>query len=108
MFAVSIKGGAHRWFREAVDRGDLVAARAEIGDLPGVNLADALDLALLICEHEPENAERAAVRWIGRYCLERRAATFGQVREAVDAFALLIYEPDAGEATLRRLVERSG
>jgi hypothetical protein len=55
----------------------------------------------------PDRGERAALRWLGRYCLERREVTLAQVREALEAFALLVENPDSAEkATLRRLVER--
>ena len=60
-------------------------------------------MALLVCEQEPENAERAALRWLGRSCLERRDVTLAEVREALDAFAVIVEEPDGAEATLRRL-----
>jgi hypothetical protein len=36
-------------------------------------------------------------------CLERREVTLPEVREALNAFALLVEEPDAAEARLRRL-----
>ncbi len=68
-----------------------------------MNLEDSLRVALLVCELEPQNAERAALRWLGRFCLERRGLTLDQVREAVDAFALLVEAPETAEATLRRL-----
>jgi len=43
--------------------------------LPAINLQDALSIAPLVIEHEPHNAERAAVRWLGRWALESREAT---------------------------------
>ncbi len=52
-------------------------------------------------DREPENAERAAVRWL-RKLLERPDATLAELRQALDAFAVLVEEPDAAEATLRR------
>jgi len=60
-----------------------------------------------VLEREPQNAERAAVCWIGRLCLERRDVTTAQVREAADAFALLMEEPQAAEPRLRRLADPS-
>jgi hypothetical protein len=72
-----------------------------------VNLEDALEVALLVIEHEPRNAERAAVQWLGRPCLERRDVTLAQVREALDAIRLLVEEPDAAETRLRRLAGSS-
>jgi threonine aldolase len=39
-------------------------------DLPVVNLADALELLLLIRDLQPERYDRAAARWLARYCVE--------------------------------------
>ena len=62
---MSIKGSSYTWFKKALDRGDLATVRSELADLPPLTLEDALSVALLICDHEPENAERAAVRCSG-------------------------------------------
>jgi hypothetical protein len=56
-----------------------------------------------VASRPPENAERAALRWLGRFCLERRDVTLAQAGEARDAFALLVQEPEAAETRLRRL-----
>jgi len=103
---VSIKGRDYRWLRDALDRGDLPLVKATAAQLPAVDLPTALEIALLVLEREPHNGERAAVRWLGRLCLERRDVTLGQVREALDAFALLGEEPEHAEATLGRLCSR--
>jgi hypothetical protein len=100
---VSIKGSDYRWFKAALERGDLATVRSELADLPPLTLEDALSVALLICDREPENAERAAVRWL-RKLLERPGVTLAELRLALDAFAVLIDEPEAAEAKLRRLV----
>jgi hypothetical protein len=81
--------------------------RAEAANLPDITLNDALRIALLVADHEPERAERAALRWLGRLCLERRDVTLTQVRQALDAFAVLVEDPEAAEAALRRLAERT-
>ena len=104
---MSIKGHPYRWLQQALDRGDLAAVRAEAANLPPLKLEDALRIALLVCDHEPERAERAAVRWLGRLCLERRDVTLAELREALDAFVVLVEEPDAAEAVLRRLADRT-
>jgi hypothetical protein len=82
---VSIKGSDYRWFQP-----DLPLVKATAAELPSVSLGDALSIALLVIDHQPHNAERAAVRWLGRFCLERREVTLAQVREALDAFAALV------------------
>lgn len=74
-----IKGSSYAWFKKALDRGDLATVRSELSDLPPLTLEDALSVALLICEHEPENAERAAVRWL-RKLLERPGLTLAELR----------------------------
>jgi hypothetical protein len=105
---MSIRGSDHRWLRQALERGDLPLAKATAAQIPGLNLEDSLAIALLVIEREPHNAERAALRWLGRFCLERRDANLAQVREAVDAFTLLVADPDSGEAALRRLCRPGG
>jgi hypothetical protein len=57
-------------FRRALDKRNLALAIAEARDLPVINLADALELLLLIGDHQPERYDRAAARWLARYCLE--------------------------------------
>jgi hypothetical protein len=106
---MSIKGRRlhYRWLKQALERGDLPLAKATAAQLPGLSREDALAIALLVVEHEPQNAERAAVRWLGRVCLERPPVTLAQVRAAVDAFAPLVDDPDAAEGVLRRVADGS-
>ena len=63
-------GSAYAAFRRALDRRNLTLALAEARDLPAVNLADALELLLLIRDQKPDRYHRAAARWLARYCLE--------------------------------------
>jgi hypothetical protein len=100
---VSIKGSDYRWLRDALDRGDLPLVKATAAQLPAINLEDALAIVLLVIEHEPHNAERAAVRWLGRWALESREATLAGLLEATVAMSALAHEPEKWEATLRRL-----
>ncbi len=102
---MSIKGSSYTWFRKALDPGDLATVRSELADLPPLTLEDALAVALLICAREPEKAERAAVRWL-RKLLERPGVTLAELREALDAFAVLVEEPDGAKEVLRPLAER--
>ena len=57
---MSIKGSDYRWLKQALEQGDLPLVKATAAELPAVNLEDALEVALLVIEHEPANAERAA------------------------------------------------
>ena len=102
---MSIKGGDYKWLRVALERGDLPLVKATAAQLPAIPLADALEIALLVLDREPHNGQRAAVRWLGRLCLERSDVTLAQVRRAVDAFALLLEEPERAEAVLRGLAD---
>ena len=99
---MSIKGRDYTWFKRALERGDLATVRSNLVDLPPLSLEDALSVALLICDHEPQNAERAAIRWL-RKLLERPGVTLAELRQALDAFAVIVEEPDSAEVTLRRL-----
>ncbi len=99
---MSIKGRDYTWFRKALDQGDLTTVRSTLVDLPPLTLEDALSVALLICDREPENAERAAVRWL-RKLSERPGVTLAELRQALDAFAVLVEDADGAEASLRRL-----
>jgi hypothetical protein len=58
---VSIKGSDYRWFRQALDRGDLPLVKATAAQLPAVNLEDALSVALLVIEHAQRRARSRAV-----------------------------------------------
>jgi len=102
---VSIKGRDYTWFRKALEHGDLATVRSTLVELPPLALEDALSVALLICDREPGNAERAAVRWL-RKLLERPGVTLAELRQALDAFAVLLEDADGAEATLRRIAQR--
>jgi len=100
---VSIKGSDYRWLKQALERGDLPLVKASAAQLPAVDLPTALDIALLVMDREPHNAERAAVRWVGRWALESREATLAGLLEVPVAMSALAHEPERWEAVLRRL-----
>ena len=103
---VSIKGGPYARFRRALYSGNLTLIRSAAADLPQVSLEDALRICLAVRRSEPETYERAVVRWLGRFCLERRDLTLTAVRVALEALERLPRTPDESVATLRRLVRR--
>ena len=70
-----------------------------------VDLGDALAVCVVIRQAEPERFERAALRWLARFCLERREAKLAQVQAAAWAFDNITDEPAALE-TLQRLCSR--
>ena len=103
---VSIKGSSYGNFRRALKTGNLTVIRAAAAELPAINLEDALSVCLLLAQQEPRHFERAALRWIGRYCLERRDLAIDDVCVVAEAFARLRDGDEGAEATLRRLSSR--
>jgi hypothetical protein len=63
--------------------------RAAAADLPAVPLDDALRIVLLILEQEPHRFERAAVRWLSRFLVERAVMELRQAELAVGYLAAL-------------------
>ena len=68
-------------------------------ELGGLNLAEALDLTLLMRETDRWRYERAAVRWLERFIEERRPTSARFL-----AGAALADIDGAGDATLRELL----
>jgi hypothetical protein len=54
----------------------------------------------------PSAFERAALRWLGRYCLERPDANLAGLRQAAEAFDRLDGDREASVAVLQRLSRR--
>jgi hypothetical protein len=53
-----------------------------------------------VLEQEPEFSERAALRWVGRYCFERPDATLEDVKQVRDAFVRMLSDPSAAVEVL--------
>jgi len=96
-------GSAYARFQRALATGNLNLIRAAAAELPRVDLADALAVCMAIRESEPQRFERAALRWLARYAVEK-AASVADVRAAADAFAAMLGQPDDALSTLRRLI----
>lgn len=96
-------GSAYARFQRALATGNLHLIRAAAAELPRVDLADALAVCMAIRESEPQRFERAALRWLARYAVEK-AASVADVRAAADAFAAMLQRPDDALCTLRRLI----
>jgi len=79
--------------------------RSAAGELPHVDLGDALAVCVVMRQAEPERFERAALRWLARFCVERRNATLSEVQAATWAFENFADEP-AALSTLQRLCSR--
>lgn len=96
-------GSAYARFQRALATGNLNLIRAAAAELPRVDLADALAVCMAIRDAEPQRFERAALRWLARYAVER-AASVADVRAAADAFVVMLRHPDDALVTLRRLI----
>jgi hypothetical protein len=62
-----------------------------------------LQVCVLLRDREPERYERAAVRWIGRYCVERIDATLEDVDHARAAFQIMRRDPERALGILQSL-----
>jgi hypothetical protein len=94
------QGSAHGRFQRAVRRRHLHAAEIAARELGSLNLAEALDLTLLIRETDRWRYERAAVRWLERFIAERQPT----LAELALASAALAEVGGAGEESLRNLL----
>src|SRR3954468_4163111 len=102
MFVTS-QGSPYARFRRALATGNLLLIRAAAAELGTVSLGDALIVCVAIRDAQPERFERAALRWIARYCVERPGVTLGEVRAATEAFEVMTRRPEDALATLQRL-----
>jgi hypothetical protein len=99
---VSIQGGSYPRFKRALATGNLTLIRGAAAELPMVSLKDALEICALYRDR-PAAYERAAIRWLGRWCCERPAVTLPDLRTATDLLAQLPGEPEETLAKLRAL-----
>ena len=99
------QGSPYSRFQRALKTGNLNIIRSAAAELPQVDLGDALAVCVAIHKAAPEHYERATLRWLARYCLERREATLAHVQTAAWAFENLADEQGALE-TLERLCSR--
>jgi hypothetical protein len=100
---VSDAGSAYSRFQRALATGNLTIIRAAAAELPAIRLDDALQVCVVLRDREPERYERAAVRWIGRYCVERTQATLDDVEHARAAFSIMRRDPERALAILQAL-----
>ena len=96
-------GSPYPRFQRAIATGNLHLIRVAAAELPRVDLDDALAVCMAIRQAEPERFERAALRWLARYAVEK-AASVTDLRTAADAFATMIRRPEDALSTLRRMI----
>ena len=67
--SMTSQGSAYARFRRALNTGNLTLIRNAAAELPRVDLGDALAICVAISQAEPERFERAALRWLARFCV---------------------------------------
>jgi hypothetical protein len=106
MFVTS-DGSPYARFRRALETGNELLVLSAARELPQIALDDALRICLVLRDGDPRRYERAAVRWLGRFALEGRAVTIGDLRAASAAMeALPTRTADAMEQLQRLCVAR--
>ena len=104
---VTAQGSPLTRLRRALAGGDLPAARVAAGDLPLVGLEEASALLVLIASSDVGTFDAAAVRFLGRACLERSFITLDDARFLAACLAQLERADDDARASfagaLRRL-----
>jgi hypothetical protein len=96
-------GSAYARFRRALDTGNELLVLAAARELPQVALDDALRICLVLRDGDRALYERAAVRWLGRFALEARAVTIGDLRAAAAALDALPGQSAEAMEQLHRL-----
>ena len=100
-------GSPYTRFKRALDAGNLLQARAAATELPNVNLDDALRIVWLMREDEALY-ERAAMRWLGRFCLECPGATLEDVERAAKALRSVWWQPQEATRVLADICAGNG
>ncbi|HEX4109401.1 MAG TPA: hypothetical protein VHX88_14790 [Solirubrobacteraceae bacterium] len=96
-------GSPYARFRRALERGNLAMVRAAAAELPRIDLADALEILLLIGAADQPTYDRAATRWLARFALERPSARLDDLRRGLYALEALPYNPQGARSGLRAL-----
>jgi hypothetical protein len=103
------QGSAHGRFQRAIARRNLFHAELAAREMGRVNLADALALALLIAEVDPDRWPRAAARWHARFVQEAQGIGLDEAALALSAVrALPGPHGDVAAQTLRHLARSYG
>jgi hypothetical protein len=103
---VTAQGSPLARLRRALTGGDLLAARTAAADLPHVDLQEAAALLVLIARADPEKLDAAAVRFLGRACLERSFITLDDAQLLVACLTHLERADDESRATFAAALRR--
>jgi hypothetical protein len=103
---VTAQGSPLTRLRRAIAGGNLLAARGAALELPHVGLDEAAGLLVLIARQDPERLQAAAVRFLGRACLERSFITLDDAQLLVACLAQLERADDESRATFASALRR--
>jgi HEAT repeat protein len=101
-------GSPYARFQRALATGNLNVIRAAAAELPRIGIAEAAAILLVILRAEPAQYERAAVRWLGRLCLERGRVGLADLSRAAAALDALPDRPQAARPALAEVCRRAG
>jgi len=101
-------GSPYARFQRALVTGNLNVIRAAAAELPRIGVAEAASILLVILRADPDQYERAAVRWLGRLCLERTRVDLEDLSRAAGALVALPEQPDSARPLLAEVCSRAG
>jgi hypothetical protein len=101
-------GSAYSRFRRALETGNIHLVVTAALELPYISLPDALRIVLVYRDGDPGRYERAAVRWLGRFCLEAKGLKIEDVQAAADALHVLPEHPAEGMEALQEICVARG
>ena len=106
--ASTSQGHPYAVFQRALKRRNVLCALAAAKDLPQLNLADALELTVLVARKDPRRHQRIASRWLLRYLEEDPHATIEEAALAASSLVALtgVAYQEAAQ-TLRAMAEKA-
>jgi hypothetical protein len=102
-------GSPYARFQRALVTGNLTLIRSAAAELPRIGVAEAAAMLLVIQRADPEQYERAAIRWLGRLCLEQRTRVdLEDLSRAAAALDALPERPEDARRLLAEVCRRAG
>jgi hypothetical protein len=101
-------GRPYARFQRALATGNLTIVRAAAAELPRIGTAEAAAMLLVVLRADPGQYERAAIRWLGRFCLERTRLDLEDLGTAAAALVALPERPEPARALLAEVCRRAG
>ena len=105
---MTASGSPYARFQRALATGNLNVIRTAAAELPRIGVAEAAAILLVIQRADPGQYERAAIRWLGRLCLERTSVDLGDLSRAAAALDALPEQPEAARPLLAEVCRRAG